>query len=130
MPICANAEERRIRVGVGESVVIFTVRNYTNQEYGKFIGSRFKQKRGGRVTDESYEAKIKFMDLILVGIEAEDENGNPDDVTYRNPENNEINILNSNVPGWTSYVDPSWKLSAASSLEEMNAQIEGDTLKN
>lgn len=128
--ICANPESQRIGIEVGTSKVILIVRRASDQEHEKFMKSRYKAGRGGKVKDESWGARIGFMDSILIGIEAEDENGHPEELTYLDRDSKESNPLTKDVPNWISYVSASWKISGAIQLEELNAHIEGDTLKN
>ncbi len=130
MPICSNPEQRRIRVNVGSSVVILTTRNYSFGEFEKFMKARFKVKNRGKVDDKCTEERLKFIDSILTGIASENEDGNPDTVTYVDPVTKEEKELNPSVENWVSFVNPSWKASAAIALEESNAEVEADTLKN
>ena len=113
MPICSNPEQRRIRVNVGASVVILTTRNYSFGEFEKFMKARFKVKNRGKVDDRCTEERLKFIDSILVGIASEDEDGKADTVTYVDPVTKEEKELNPSVENWVSFVNPSWKSSAA-----------------
>lgn len=128
--ICVNPELIKICIPVGTSTVILTVRPPSDQEQEKFIKGRYQHGRGGKFKDNSWSARIKFMNSILIGIEAKDENGVHEEVTYLDPETKENRVLTPEVPDWIKYVTASWKYSAAIQFEEITAEIEEDVLKN
>ncbi len=130
MPLCCNPGQRRLRVPVGQAAVILVLRDYTAEEFARFLSGRFEFKRRGRIEDRSMQARVRFVDDLLVGIEARDAEGRPDTVTYRDPATGEQNPLTPAVPDWKRFVNPSWKIAAALELEGVAAETEHDTLKN
>lgn len=130
MPICSNPKERRIPVPVGESKVILILRHHTNDEYLKFIGSQFKHKRNGTMDMKSMEARIEFIDRLLIGIDARDPEGNEDYVSYIDPESGAEAKLTPEVPSWKNHIRPSWKIAASMELEGDLAETEEHAVKN
>jgi hypothetical protein len=130
MPICANPKTRRVKVAVGQGAVILLLRDYTSTEYTRFMNDRFEIKRKGKIEDRSMQSRLRFVDDLLMGVEAEDGNGKPDIVTYVHPDTGIEAPLNSKVADWKRYVNPSWKIAAAQELEITNVEVESVTLKN
>ncbi len=130
MPICANPKIRRVQVPVGQNRVILVLRDYTAAEYIRFMNDRYVFKAEGRVEDHSMQSRLRFVDDLLVGLEAEDAGGNPETVTYVHPINGTEEPLTPQVENWTHYVNPSWKIAAAVELERESVAIESSALKN
>lgn len=128
MPIISNPQTRRIAVPVGSAKVVLVLRAYTTDEYAKFMGGRFGFKKKGRLDDRSMQARIEFIDALLVDIEALDADGNPDFVSYVS--DGATTKLTPQVENWKSYVNPSWKISAALELEGESAEVEDGVIKN
>lgn len=130
MPICVNPKTRRVKVSVSVGKVILVLRDYTAQEFMRFMGDRYEFKPMGRMEDRSMQSRLRFVDDLLVGLEAEDHEGNPDTVTYVHPVTGKEELLNPEVEHWTRYVNPSWKIAAAVDLEGESVAIERPALKN
>ena len=130
MSICSNPKERRVRVPVGDQAVILILRDYSPSEYARFMGGRYGFKRKGKISDQSMQARIGFIDDLMVGIDAEDANGKKTHVTYVEPKSGQEKKLTPEVPDWRQFVNPSWKIAAALELEGETAEIENETLKN
>ena len=130
MPICANPKIRRVKVGVGQGAVILVLREYTAAEYTRFMNDRYEIKRKGKIDDHSMQSRIRFVDELLVGLEAEDAEGNPDTVNYVHPDTGKEEPLTPQVENWKGYVNPSWKIAVAMELEVANVEVESVTLKN
>lgn len=136
MSISASPEKKIINVPVDRSMVIFHVKEVSFDELQKFLKERFPVKGRGRVKDNANEARIKFIDSILTEIECKDEDGNPEVITYKDPDSGEKRELNSSVDNWKRHVNPGWKISAAIPFEESSADMETadekdtNTLKN
>ncbi|PIR00040.1 MAG: hypothetical protein COV66_08030 [Nitrospinae bacterium CG11_big_fil_rev_8_21_14_0_20_45_15] len=130
MPIHVNPPTRNIRIPVGENQIILKLRNYTAPEYSQFMRARYEIKKGNRFTDKSHEARIQFVDLLLVDVCAEDAEGNKDTVVFSDPADGQTRELTAQVPDWKSHLNPSWKISAAMELEGQSAELEHDSLKN
>lgn len=128
MSICANPKERRIRIPVGDKTVILIFREYTQKEYNEFMESRFVRGRRGKIIDKSMAARERFVNKLLKGIEAEDADGNPDQVVYLDSQGDQKELTPS-VENWTEYVAPDWKIGAALQLEGVDAETE-DPEKN
>ena len=128
MPILANPDKVRVSIPVGDAKVILILRAPTAEEQLNFLAARFKISGKKKVVDNSTRARIDFIDLLLAGIEALDEEGNADYVEFKNPAagsgpsagRNEK--LTAEIPGWKSHVNNTWKLAAAMQFEsELNA---------
>lgn len=130
MPICANPKTRRVKVKVGCGKVILVLRDYTADRYIRFMNDRYEFKRQGVIEDHSMQSRLRFVDDLLVGLEAEDNAGNRDTVTYVHPETGLEEALTPKVEGWTRYVNPSWKIAAAQFLEGESVVLENAALKN
>ncbi len=130
MSICSNPSERRIKVPEGNSTVVLVLRDYSTSEYGAYMKSRFKMKRGGQVEDRSFDARIEFIDRLLIGIEGIGPDGRPTDVTYADPATREEKKLGPDVENWQHLVNPKWKFSAAVELESGDAETDSDAIKN
>jgi len=133
MPILANPASRRVVIPVGDSKVILVLRNYTTKEYTRYLSSQSKPK--GKLplddneVDEKWQARIDFIDELLIGIDARDGKGEPDHVAYLNNANDKEEPLTVEVPGWKEYVNASWKIAAALQIEGGLADGE-EVLKN
>jgi len=130
MPICANPKTRRVKVAVGQGAVILVLREYTAAEYTRFMNDRYEIKRKGKIDDHSMQSRLRFIDDLLQGLEAQDSQGKPDTVTYLNPQTGKEEPLTPKVEGWVRYVNPSWKIAVAMELEVANVEVESVTLKN
>jgi hypothetical protein len=130
MPICANPKRRRVKVAVGQGTVVLVLRDYTAVEYMRFMGDRYEFKPRGLIEDHSMQSRLRFVDELLTGLEAEDPEGNPDTVTYVHPVTGKEEALTPQVENWTSYVNSSWKIAAALDLEGESVAIESPALKN
>lgn len=128
MPIVSNPQVQRIVVPVGNAKVVLVLRGYTTVEYARFMGSKYGLGKSGQLDDRSMLARIDFIDTLLVGIEACDEEGQPDEIFFLVDGKEEK--LAPQVENWKTYVNPSWKLSAAFELEARSAEIEDHRLKN
>ncbi|GJL78810.1 MAG: hypothetical protein NPINA01_17990 [Nitrospinaceae bacterium] len=130
MPICSNPKTRRIKVPVGQGAVILVLREYSAVEYTRFMSGRYEFKRQGQIEDRSMQSRLRFVDSLLEGLEAQDAQGKPDTVTYVDPESGKEAPLTPQVEDWTNYVNPSWKIAAAIELEGESVEIENVALKN
>lgn len=130
MSICSNPQQRRINVAVANNAnVILVLRNYTVDEYTAYLESRFKVRNKGKIEDSSSAARIKFIDELLIDIEAEVD-GQREVVTYVDPADGEEKHLTRSVENWKDYVSPPWKIAAALLLEKIGAEIEDHLVKN
>jgi hypothetical protein len=130
MTICANPKTRRVKVPVGQNRVILVLRDYTAAEYIRFMNDRYVFKPKDLVEDHSMQSRLRFVDDLLVGLEAEDAGGNPDTVTYVHPLTGAEEALTPKIANWTRYVNPSWKIAAAMELERESVAVENSVLKN
>ncbi len=130
MPICANPKTRRIKIPVQQGAVFLLLRDYTAGEYTRFMNDRYEIRRNGEFEDCSMQSRLRFVDDLLVGIDAQDADGEPDSVTYVHPDTGKEEPLTPDVEGWTRFVNPSWKIAAAQELEIANVEVESVTLKN
>ena len=130
MPICANPVNRKVKVPVGQGTVVLVLREYSTSEYTRFMSDRYEFKRQGQVVDRSMPSRLRFIDELLEGLEAQDVKGKPDIVTYVNPKTGQEEPLTPEVENWTSYVNASWKIAAAIELEGENFEVETAALKN
>jgi hypothetical protein len=127
MPIVSNPQFRRIAVPVGSAKVILVLRAFTTDEYAKFMSGRYSFKKKGRLEDKSMNARIDFIDALLVDIEALDADDNPDIISYE--ADGKTQTLTPRVESWKAYVNPSWKISAALELEGVAAEEMDGALK-
>lgn len=130
MPIISNPRVRRVAVPAGDARVVLVLRNYTADEYAQFMGGRFGFRKKGKIDDRSMQARIGFVDAILIDIEAVDRDGNPDYVVYVDPKTGKEEKLTNQAEDWKEYVNPSWKISAALELEGESAEIQETAVKN
>ena len=130
MPICANPKTRRVKVRVDGGKIILVLRDPSVAEYIRFMNGRYEFGRKGVIEDHSMQSRLRFVDDLLVGLEAEDDAGNIDTVTYVHPETGKEEQLTERVENWTDYINPSWKIAAAQLLEGENVAIENSALKN
>lgn len=130
MPICANPKNRRVKVRVDGGKVVLVLRDHSAEEYIRFMNGRYEFGRKGVIEDHSMQSRLRFVDELLVGLEAEDGVGNKDTVTYIHPDTGEEEPLTERVENWTDFVNPSWKIAAAQLLEGESVATENAALKN
>lgn len=130
MPICANPKTRRVQVKVGAGKIILVLSDFSADRYIRFLNDRYAFGPRGAIEDRSMQSRLRFVDDLLIGIEAENAQGNEDTVTYVDPVSGQEERLNEGVENWKAYVNPSWKIAAAQVLENESAAIESSTLKN
>lgn len=128
MPIISNPQFQRFIIPVANAKVILILRAYTSEEYANFMGSRYGLNKFGKLNDTSMQSRIDFVDVLLIGIEAVDKDGQPDYVVYSVEGKEEK--LSPQVANWKTYIKPSWKLGAALELETLSVQIEDAIIKN
>ncbi len=115
---------------VGQGTVILVLRDYTAAQYIRFLGDRYEFRSRGQIEDHSMQSRLRFVDELLIGLEALDNAGNPDTVTYVHPVSGKEEVLTPEVENWKDYVNPSWKIAAAMDLEGESVAIESHALKN
>lgn|GEM_PF-2608045 len=130
MPIHVNPQTQNIKIPVGESRIILKLRNYTAPEYSEFMSSRYEFKKKNKINDRAHEARIQFIDLLLMDVSGEDGEGKKDSVVFTDPKDGQTRELTNQVEGWKTHINPSWKISAAIELEGEMAELEYDALKN
>lgn len=130
MPIHSNPQQHRVKVSVAENAnVILVLRNYTVDEYTSYLDSQFKVRKRGKIDSHFTQARVQFIDKLLVDIEAEVD-GQRDMVIYTDPVDGEEKHLTRSVENWKAHISPSWKIAAALVLESNSAEIEGHLVKN
>lgn len=112
----------------GETVVL-VLRDYTAEEFCRFQKNRFKLVSPGKVDDQSSQARIEFIETILMDIKVKTEDGE-EEVCFTDPETGEEKPLTPSVLNWKKYVQPSFKCAAAMVFEGTTANLEHATLKN
>jgi hypothetical protein len=129
MPLIVNSEHivKMVPVDNGYKAVLVLQRP-TTEQYTKFIGARFKMGRRNKIEDRSNEERIKFIDSILKQVYCIDPDGNRDIVQFQVGGN--VQELNPEVENWKTYVDASWKIAVAISMEGDSAEVETDSTKN
>ena len=123
-----NNQERRIKVAVGSAKVILILRQPNTSEYTQFIGVVSSATRTAEQNEAVATKRIAYVDNLLTGIEAEDEEGNPDVIQV--PNLSGPVELNTEMEGWKDHVRDDWKLAASFTLEGRFNAEEENTLKN
>lgn len=125
MAVSAFSKTVRVVVPVGDEQVVLICRKPTAEELNRFLSARFVSK-GRKVQSNLVEARLKFMDRILVNVEnAEYETASGES----KPLNNQTqlseddrafasSVLGAPVQSWKDLVNMTWKCSAAMSFEE------------
>jgi hypothetical protein len=119
-----------VQVKVGAGKIILVLSDFSADRYIRFLNDRYVFGPKGVIEDHSMQSRLRFVDDLLVGIEAEDARGNEDTVTYVHPVTGKEEQLTGQIENWKAYVNPSWKIAAAQMLESESAAIESSTLKN
>lgn len=109
MPICVNPKEHRVDIPVGEDTVVLILREFPVEEYQRFINQLYGKRRLNNDPQKRMEARIRFVDDLLIGVEGKDGEGKPKTVTYTHPETGEELELTPDVANWKEYVNPLWK---------------------
>ena len=130
MSLLVNPKERIVNIVVDGIKVSLILRPYTMNEYANFMEQRFSFKHTGEVSDKSMTARVLFVDQLLLDIQAENDEGQREEILYNDPTTNEQKELNSQVPNWKDYIDASWKIATAIKLEQQAAHLESNVLKN
>lgn len=131
MPIICNSKTRRIVVNVdGGAKVVLICRAATTEEYKRFMSGRVAM-MFAKKNDETklIDKREKWIDQLLVDIEAYDADGNADYVAYVK-EDGSAEKLTPQVPDWKLHIPVSWKISASLAYELGGAEIESEALKN
>lgn len=131
MKVNLNPGVFNVEIPHGEFKVVLVLRNSTPEEFCHFLKSRFKFGTGGGILeDQSSNARIEFIDQLLIDIKVKDKEGNLEEAFFTDPESGEEKPLNSNTPGWKKFVLPSFKHAAAVVFEGASAKMENAMLKN
>ena len=131
MAIILNPDKRRFSFAVDdENTITLILRAPTTAEMTDYMNKRLKTDRRGN-TDESkvMRLRIKFIDLLLIDIEARGPSGQPEELLYID-ENGEQKPLTTNVENWRKYINATLKMYAAVKLETEHLEVEDETLKN
>lgn len=108
-------DNTRFVIQIGEEPnPVLILRRPTNNEVKEFLKSRFVRK-GGKMVDQSVEAREKFVNTLLV--DCENVEIKKDGVAVS---------LKSGIPDWTSYIPLNWKTSIAIKFEEQETVSEED----
>jgi hypothetical protein len=129
MTININPGVSKVEIPYGGETVVLILRDYTTEEFCKFLKSRVKLSSNGIVDDNSSQARIKFIETILMDIKIKTEQGEAP-VSFTDPATGEEKPLTPSIPNWKKYVQASFKCSAATVFEGMSANMENITLKN
>ena len=129
MTININPGVSKVEIPYGGETVVLILRDYTTEEFCKFLKSRVKLSSNGIVDDNSSQARIKFIETILMDIKIKTEAGE-EEVFFTDPATGEEKPLTPSVPNWKKYVQASFKCAAAMVFEGMSASLEQTTLKN
>lgn len=128
MPIVSNPQQQRFAIPVGNAKVILILRAYTTDEYARFIGNQFAFAKARIQDNRSIQERIDFVDSLLVGIEALDKEGQPEEIVYSY--GGREDKLTPQVDNWKGHINPSWKIAVAIELEGKAAETEGIVIKN
>ena len=134
MPICINPEHRRVRVNLDQGYLIFGVRNPTAKEWFAYKKNRMgniKSRRGKLELNSEHEAMaVEFVESLMTSVEAFTYDGRQEELTYRDPSDNQEKPLSAHVDGWTRYVPENIKFQVAMLVEHVDLEVEGETEKN
>lgn len=136
MPVTSFQKSIRIGVVVGDETVTFICRQPTGAETSRFLSDRFVQK-GRKITNRQSEARIDFINRILIDVENaayETAAGEIVPLNARVTLTDEDRayaaaILGSEVRDWKDLVNASWKATAAMRFEESQID-EGEAAGN
>ena len=128
MAVNINPGITKIEIPYGGQTVVLVLRDYTTDEFCQFQKNRFKF-APGKVDDHSSQARIEFIETILIDIKIKTEAGE-EEVFFTDPATGEEKPLTPSVPNWKKYVQASFKCAAAIVFEGMSASLEQTTLKN
>lgn len=121
-------QNRRVKVAVGTSSVILILREPTTEEYTHFIGMVSHPTRNASQQEKVVEKRIQFIDKLLIGIDAEDSEGNQEEIFV--PRESGKAKLTAELEGWKECIRPDWKLAASFNIEGKFLAVEQETLKN
>ncbi len=129
MSLNINPGVTKIEIPYCGEIVIMVLRNYTTEEFCQFQKSRFKLVSPGKVEDNSSQARIEFIENLLMDIKIKTKEGE-DTVSFTDPVSGEVQPLTPAVPNWKNYVQASFKCAGAMVFEGVSARLEQTTLKN
>lgn len=89
---------------IGEDPILI-VRRPSADEIHEFYNARFE---GARGTPRFSQARIEFVDRLLLGVENVEIEIEP----------GKFVVLTAELAGWKDWIDPSWKSSVAAMFEE------------
>jgi len=124
-----NKIEKKISIPIeNNQKVILILRNPDSSESLRFIKSLAVNSASHKDNMNMIQSRIDFIDSVLIGIEAENENGSPDSITYL--DDGEEKKLTNEIPNWKQFLHPSWKIAASQTLEGQFKTEEQETIKN
>lgn len=129
MALNINPGMTKVEIPYGGEIVVLVLRDYTTEEFCQFQKSRFKLVSPGKIDDHSSQARIEFIETILMDIKRKTKAGE-EEVLFTDPASGEEKPLTPSVPNWKKYVQASFKCAAAMVFEGLSASLEQATLKN
>lgn len=129
MTININPGITKVEIPYSGETIVLILRDYTTEEFCQLQKNRFKFSPAGKVDDNSSQARIEFIEALLLDIKIKTEKGE-EEVLYTDPVSGEEKPLNPSVPNWKKYVQPRFKCAAATVYEGISASLEQATLKN
>lgn len=129
MALNINLGMTKVEIPYGGEIVVLVLRDYTTEEFCQFQKSRFKLVSPGKIDDHSSQARIEFIETILMDIKRKTKAGE-EEVLFTDPASGEEKPLTPSVPNWKKYVQASFKCAAAMVFEGLSASLEQATLKN
>ena len=112
MAININPGITKIEIPYCGETVVLVLRDYTTEEFCQFQKNRFKFISPGKVDDLSSQARIEFIETILMDIKVKTEAGD-EEVLFTDPVSGEEQPLTPSVPNWKKYVQARhlWRVS-------------------
>ncbi len=129
MSININPGVTKIEIPYCGKTIVLVLRNYTTEEFCWFQKNRFKLVSPGKVEDNSSQARIEFIERLLVDIKVKTGEGE-ETVSFTDPATGEEKPLTPTIPDWKKYVQASFKCAGAMVFEGVSARLEQTTLKN
>ncbi len=130
MSINISPKNMEVHVPYFDDIVILVLRQCSTEETFQYL-KILKENEGKTISDPAcYNARIEFLDSVLIDIKALNVEGNPESINFTDPETGEDKILNSQVSDWKNHINEIIKLRGLTGFEQEYFNAEPAKLKN
>jgi len=115
---------------VGKSFVILILEEPDTEDYTRFIGVVSGAPKNEFEIQRVAEKRIEFVKKHLIDLEAENSNGEKEEIEIPITGGGGKRLLTKDLDGWKDHVRDGWMLAASFQLEGRWGAEEQETLKN